>query len=154
MIDLYSKPKLFTEKKIEKGELIFSKGERSQNVYLLNKGKICCFLLSSDKRIVPVFTLVNEGIFCEDAVLSKDGICEYYATSLEECTVTLIPKGDVSNFVKESSNWVKNILQNISARVQHTVDIIGEHKILDSRLNGDAELSQSEEKLILNSIKG
>lgn len=152
MMDLSIKPKLFNEMTLEKGTLIFSLGEKGQNVYLLNEGRVACFLMSKDKRIIPVFSCKNEGIFGEDAILSAEGNYRYFAVALEDSHVTLIPRHDVSNVLNEANDWVRNILNNISSRVHHTIDMLSEHKIIDDRLNADEAFSQADEKLILKSL--
>ena len=144
--------KAFSESQIEKGQIVFSKGDKAENIYILNNGQVACFLVSKDKRIIPVYSLKNSGIFGEDGVLSKSGFYQYFAVALEDSTVTKIPDSDVSTFMKEAANWIPNILNNISDRIHNTIEVISEHKIIDDRLNGGEEFSQEEEKLILKSL--
>lgn len=144
--------KAFSESKLEKGQIIFSKGDKAESIYILNSGQVACFLISKDKRIIPVYSLRNNGIFGEDGVLSKASSYQYFAVALEDSTVTRIPKADISAFMSEAADWIPNILNNISERIHNTIEVISEHKIIDDRLNGGEEFSQEEEKLILKSL--
>ena len=151
-MDLSLKTKSFEEVQLAKGQLIFSKGDKARNIYILNSGKIACFLLSKDNRVIPVHGLKNNGIFGEDGVLAKEQVYQYFAVALEDSSATLIPHKDVNAFIKDSASWIKNILNTISDRIHNTLDVISDHKIIDDRLNSGSEFSQAEEKLILNSL--
>lgn len=152
-MDLSLKTKVYKEMNLPKGQLIFSKGDPAKNIYILNRGRIVCFLLSKDKRVVPVHGLEDGGIFGEDGVLANQQVYQYYAVAIEDSAVTLIPKSDVNTFIKDSADWLKNILNTISERVHNTIELISEHKIIDDKLYGLGEFSQADEKLILKSLQ-
>lgn len=151
-MEISLKAKHFVEKDISKGDLIFSKGEKSKYAFILNKGRVACFLKSKDKRIIPIQGAMQGAIFGEDAILSELGRYEYYAVALEDSSVTLIPRQDVFSVLNESSDWVKSILFNISNRVHATIEVVADHKLVDDKLFGEQPFSQQEEKLILKSF--
>ena len=153
-MDLSLKTKVFRESSFSKGDIIFSKGDMAKNIYILNRGKVACFIVSKDKRIIPIHGLENSGIFGEDGVLAQEQVHRYFAVATMDSLVTMIPRKDVNSFLDGSSDWLKNILNTISERIHNTVELISEHKIIDERLNGGSEFSQEDEKLILKSLKG
>ena len=55
-------------------------------------------------------------------------------------------------FINASSDWVKNILFDISDKVAKTTEIIAEHRIIDDRFNGGKLFSDEEEVMIRKSL--
>lgn len=128
----------------EEGDVLFKEGDLPESFYLIVTGKVICFKRSND-RIIPVFTATEKEIVGEDCVLSDSNMYFYSAVVMEECHVIRIEKSEVYKFLNMQKEWISNILKNISGKIQHTTDLIAEHRILEDRLIGDMDFTEEME---------
>lgn len=125
-----------------KGDILFKEGDIPEFFYLIVSGKITCIKKHND-RLVPVFTASEKEIVGEDCVLADSSKYFYSAVVMEDSEVIKIEKSEVYKFLSTQKEWVGNILKNISGKIQHTTDIIAEHRILDDKLLSDVDFSES-----------
>ena len=145
---------LSADKKVQlkKGDLLFKKGNISECAYILKSGTICCFLLSEDKRVIPVTMYMDHGLVGEEASFDDNASYIYHAVALEDSVLVKVPKKDILAYLEEAGAWMRKILSDISARIENTLHIMNEHKIVDQRLCGGISLSTEETKIILDAI--
>lgn len=127
--------------KYSEGDVLFKEGDLPDVFFLIVSGQVSCFKKHND-RLVPVFTASEKEIVGEDCVLSDTNKYFYSAVAMTDCDVIRIEKSDVFEFLSSQNDWMRNILKNISGKIQHTTDLIAEHRILDDKLLGDADFSE------------
>lgn len=142
----------FKEKHISEGNLLFREGDKANSLYLLKSGLICNFLITKDKRVVPISSLKNEGVIGEEGVFSDSLIHKHNSISLTDVTVYVIPVKTIDKIMQESPSWIKNVLLNLSEKVEKTQEMLAEHKIIDSRNFQDEHFSAEYEKIILKAL--
>lgn len=133
------------------GDIIFKAGDVINTLYIVKAGEVTCVSMNKD-RLVPVYNVIDSGVIGEDGVFSNKRPSNYYAIAMSDVKVLEIPKADIMKFINSTSDWIKNILFNISEKVSHTTDVISEHKIIDERFNGGKLLTDKEEVLIKKSL--
>ena len=142
----------FEEITLERGEVLFKKGDPCLNSYIVKSGHVACFSLSEDNRIIPTFTVRDNGVIAEDNIFSKEESYTYYAVILDTTTLVKIPNSEVMTFLGSSADWMKTIIFDLAKKVLKTMDIIVDHKILDERLNAGVELSSEDSALLFKVI--
>lgn len=130
--------------KIPAGEILFKEGDLPESFYIVVSGKVTCLKWYND-RLVPVYTPSEQEMVGEDCVLADTNQYFYSAVAMEDCEVIRIEKSEVFKFLNTQSEWIKNILKNISDKLYHTTDFIAEHKIVDNKLLGGVDFSADQE---------
>ncbi len=137
---------------LQRGDLLFKKGEVSTCAYILKNGRVSCSILTDDKRIIPVSLFIDHGLIGEEASFDDGASYIYNAVALEDSTLIKVPKSDVLTYLEEAGTWMRKILSDISHRIENTLSIMNEHKIIDDRLCGGESLSTEETRLILDAL--
>ena len=138
--------------KFSKGDILFKEGALPEHFYLILSGNVTCFKKHND-RLVPVFTAGEKEIVGEDCVLADSNKYFYSAVVMEDSQLVKIEKSEVYEFLNLQKDWIKNILKNISDKINHTTEIIAEHRILDNRLVGEIEFSDDQEAKLKKDLK-
>lgn len=136
----------------EKGDIIFKEGDLPDKFFIIESGAVRCFKWS-DKRLVPILTVSSGELIGEDCILSDFDEYFYSAVALDDCKLIVVSKSDVYSYLGDQSPWVKNILDNMSGKIQHTTELIAEHKISDESLLRGREFSEKEEVDLRNKLK-
>jgi CRP-like cAMP-binding protein len=136
---------------LAKGELLFRKNDNVNDIYLLKKGHVACVALNQD-RVIPIFSVKDQGLLGEDCIFVENSKFFYSAVALEDSIIVKIAKSDIMKFIESSSDWIKNIFVDMSEKIEHTTSIIGEHRIMNEKLNGGLLLTEKEEILIKKAL--
>lgn len=142
----------YEEVTLNDGDVLFKADQKCDSCFIVRNGHIACFSMSSDKRVIPMFSVKDNGLIAEDCVLSEKPRYEYNAVALTRTVLVKIPRKDVMTYLNEAGDWMKNILFDLSDKVKNTTDVVVEHKIVDERLNGDYLLSDEEQKILIKAI--
>ena len=130
--------------KFNKDEVLFKEGELPDSFFIVISGSVMT-LKWFDGRLTPIYTATEEDIVGEDCVFSDNGEYFYSAIAIEDSEVIRIQKADVFKYLNSQSAWVRKILQNISEKIEHTSEVIAEHRILDSGLLANSEFTAEQE---------
>jgi CRP-like cAMP-binding protein len=138
-------------KYFETFDLIFKPGQPVKDLFIVQSGKVITFQLS-DGRIVPI-SMAGAGDFLgHDAVFNKDQYMSY-AVALDRTGVAPIRKNDISDILKNSPEWVRNLIETMSNRLNSTQEILSEFKIISSELTNDEELTPQLEAQLLKILQ-
>jgi len=130
--------------KFQKDDVLFKEGDLPDSFFIVMSGKVIT-LKWFDGRLTPIYTAIQEDIVGEDCVFSDNDQYFYSAIAIEDCEVIRIQKTDAFKYLNSQSEWVKKILQNISDKIEHTSEVIAEHRILDSKLLSNTEFTDEQE---------
>ena len=130
--------------KINKDEVLFKEGDLPDAFFIVSSGEIRCLKWFND-RLTPIYTAKEQDIVGEDCVFSDLSEYFYSAIATEDTEVIRIEKADAFKYISSQNDWIQNILQNISGKIQHTAEVIAEHRILDSKLLAEGEFSDEQE---------
>lgn len=135
----------------EKGDILFREGESAEGFYIIAEGRVAC-AKNNEGRFVVVNVAGDKSIVGEDSVLCGSHDHQYGAVALEKTEAVKVETSDVLAVVNSKSEWIKNILENISDKIRNTNNLIAEHRIEDDRLCGGEPLSEEELALIKNKL--
>jgi CRP-like cAMP-binding protein len=130
--------------KFKKDEVLFKEGELPDSFFIVLSGTVIT-LKWFDGRLTPIFTAIAEDIVGEDCVFSDRDQYFYSAIATEDCEVIRVQKADTFKYLNSQSTWIRKILQNISEKIEHTSEVIAEHRILDSKLLANSEFTDEQE---------
>lgn len=125
----------------EKGDVVFQEGDKTNAFFIVIKGRIVCAKKNSD-RMVVIFVAKEKDLVGEDSVLGNSGVHDYGAMALEKSELVRIEASDVACSIENQSEWIKNILENLSDKIKGATDLIAEHRIEDDRIVGVEPLSE------------
>ncbi|MDA8792685.1 cyclic nucleotide-binding domain-containing protein [Bacteriovoracaceae bacterium] len=131
---------------VKKGEFLFIQGEKVSSFFLVKRGEICLFK-TNEKKIIPVGYEKSKGIVGADCVLTSD---EYFYTALamEDSSVVEINRNEIMQYLAYKDDWVRKLLIDLSGKIDHTMNIVSEHKLVDPSLFGDQDFNQEIERQI------
>jgi CRP-like cAMP-binding protein len=138
-----------SEKSFQKGEVLLKEGEKSRKVYLISSGKVILFTVVNG-RVSPLYIAGPGEVIGEEAMF--DNVAPYFAVTLENSKVVEVLNSDLTKYLKSCPDWIGNIVQVMSDRLHSTQLILKEHKIVDARLNGGADLSPEDEAFLQSVI--
>jgi CRP-like cAMP-binding protein len=138
-------------KYFETFDLIFKPGQPVKDLFIVQSGKVITFQLS-DGRIVPISMAMSGDFLGHDAVFNKDQYMSY-AVALDRTGVAPIRNNDISDILKNSPEWVRNLIETMSNRLNSTQEILSEFKIISSELTNDEELTPQLEAQLLKILQ-
>jgi CRP-like cAMP-binding protein len=136
---------------LKKGDVLFKEGDLAEYFYLISEGKVCSFKLR-DGRVIPLFVANDKQLVGEETILKDDTHHNYIAVALEDSFLVKVSKSSVFEFLNSNSEWMKNILGDISTKLTKMYETAKEHKIVDSELFGMSQLLEEDEILLKKSL--
>lgn len=141
----------FETRSISRGDILAREGEALGAIFILTSGRILNFSINNG-RVIPLHMSTDSGVIGEDCILGQHKVCSYSSIAMSDSKVLVIPKESISRVIYDSSDWIKNLISNISERSINTSKIIVEHKIKADALNGDQPFENEDEKFILSQL--
>lgn len=117
---------------LSKGDILFQEGEVVEFVYVLKRGLLLS-VTKSGERIVPIFSVKDQGVLGEDCAFKGDKYF-YSSIAMESSVLVKIPKQDITKFLNSSSDWLNKVLLDMSEKLNSTKTIISEHRIFSDKL--------------------
>ncbi len=114
-IEMLSKHTLL--RTIKKNKLVYSHGDKCQNVYLVEKGNVKLGIDSSCGKVLIKDIVYENSIFGENVFLQNDHRQEF-ATAMTDVTVLKIPVGIFKKMVEDNGVFANDIMGVIIARLQ------------------------------------
>ncbi|MBT3981326.1 MAG: Crp/Fnr family transcriptional regulator [Bacteriovoracaceae bacterium] len=136
----------------EKDQPLFIEGGSIDYFYIIVSGRVR-IIKESSGRVLSLALLGDKAFVGEAAVFGDVG--KRIASAVAETSTELIriPAGDIKKVLSVTPEWVRNIMKTLSQRLQHTNDIIAEHKIKDETGGTYNYLSEEEEAHYLKILK-
>ncbi|SHH51782.1 Crp/Fnr family transcriptional regulator [Clostridium grantii] len=107
---------LITRKSYEKGDQIFSLGDVSDKLYILNSGTMKIFTYTKEGK-EQILYLLNEGDFLGDLNLLKKGIFKFNGVALEKVNLCIIDKNDFDKLIHENPSIIMKVLEYAHDRI-------------------------------------
>ena len=129
---------------LDKEKLLYKEGEPAEFIFLIKGGEIVS-VKNKDNRIIPTgIHSENDFIGCVSASLKN-----YHesAVTKSKAIITPIPVKDVLTVVGSCPEWVGDLLNTLSERLNASVDLMSEHKIISEPF-ADNYFIQNESKIL------
>ncbi len=135
MADIESKPA---------GTVIFKQGKASKHLFLLKKGEVR-LIKDNGQRLLVMRVCRSEEILNEVEVLTNKS-AEYSAIALTEVELVKVDAGDVRQVLKLGPSWIKDLLDTLCERLNHTEELIIEHGLQSTDTDKEFIISKQEQE--------
>lgn len=133
------------------GDILFREGDEADAFYIVLTGKVAR-AKNSGGRLVVVGVENDKCLVGEDSVLGGLKHHEYGAVALGKTETVRIESSKVQAVIGSQSEWIKNILENISNKVRNTTLLVAGHRLEDDRLYGGDPLNDEQIALIKKAL--
>ena len=116
------------ERKYQKGEAIFTQGNRADALYMIRSGRIKLTVASSGKRAV-LRLVASGGVFGEECLTSEHSH-KATAVAIEPSIVARAPKGSIGRTLRERPTLMGGLISYLLFRVESV-----EEELVDQILN-------------------
>lgn len=101
----------------KKGEIIYSAGDQSDSLYIVNKGRIRIYRLSESGK-EQLVRILAAGDFTGELALFNESIHESYAQAMEDTEVCMINRRDLQDFLMRYPSISLKMLSEFSRRLE------------------------------------
>ncbi|NLE26430.1 MAG: Crp/Fnr family transcriptional regulator [Clostridiaceae bacterium] len=101
----------------KKGEIIYSAGDQSDSLYIVNKGRIRIYRLSESGK-EQLVRILAAGDFTGELALFSESTHESYAQAMEDTEVCMINRRDLQGFLMRYPSISLKILSEFSRRLE------------------------------------
>jgi CRP-like cAMP-binding protein len=113
------------EKKIQKGSILFSHGEKGSSLYLILKGRVKIVLIDDSGKEL-VLAILKKGDFLGEMSIIEDEVRSATAIALEPTVLLTIEKENFLNFLMKNPKAMLGVLKELSKRLRIADEKIGE----------------------------
>jgi CRP/FNR family cyclic AMP-dependent transcriptional regulator len=114
----------------EAGRVFYTPNENGEALFLLKKGRVQLYRLSTDGKKLVVATL-NEGTIFGEMSLIGHGMHNTFAEAIDDCTLCVMSRSDVERLILEKPQVAMRFLEAMAKRLQAT-----ERKLEDLAFKG------------------
>jgi CRP/FNR family transcriptional regulator, cyclic AMP receptor protein len=133
----FDKPLLY-----KKGQVIFAEGENSSYLYLINYGEITV-VKDDGQRLIPISQVKDKEFLGEQSIF-VDEVRSTTAIATKDSEVYIIKKSEVKHVMKNCPEWVGNIMATLCERLNHSNEVLREHRIMSESLQKFSDLNPQE----------
>lgn len=105
------------EKKIKRGQTIFSEGDSGDGFYVVIKGLVKIYKLSVDGK-EQILHITNDGETFGEAAIFAGANFPAYAQAIKESQVLFFPRSAFVDLISKDSSFALNMLAILSARLR------------------------------------
>jgi CRP/FNR family transcriptional regulator len=114
---------LVTRRRVAKGETVFTIGDPSESLYIVNRGSLKVYVLNREGR-EQILYFLKEGEFLGDVHLLKSGTFDYEAMALEETHLCIIHKRDFDRLILERPEIAIKLLAYAHDRILDLEELV------------------------------
>lgn len=103
----------------KKGEIIYYAGEKSNTLYIVNRGRAKIYHLAESGK-EQLVRILNPGDFTGELALFQQSIHEGYAEALVDTSVCLIQSDDLQNSLKKYPAIAIHMMQELAGRLEQS----------------------------------
>jgi CRP/FNR family transcriptional regulator, anaerobic regulatory protein len=125
------------QKNYEKNQMIFFEGDKSEKLYLINRGKVKIFKYNRDGR-EQILYILSEGDFIGDISLFKQIDLRFNAQAIDNVNICELTKPDLEEIIRENSEIALKMLQSSYSRIEKLESLVQSlsNKDIESRIAG------------------
>lgn len=101
----------------KKGELIYQAGDKSDSLYIVNRGKVRIYRLAESGK-EQLVRILNPGDFAGELALFSESTHEAYAEAIIDTRVCMIRRSDLQDFLMSYPSIALKILAEFSNRLE------------------------------------
>jgi CRP-like cAMP-binding protein len=98
------------------GKIMYMPGDRGENVYMINSGRVQLYRISLSGQKLVIATLGPADTFGEMSIIGK-GIHNTFAETIDECLLCVMDRNDVLRLIREHPQVAIRIIQVMGSRL-------------------------------------
>lgn len=102
-----------------KGELIYKAGDKSDSLYIVNRGRVRIYRLSESGK-EQLVRFLNPGDFTGELALFNTGLHESFAEAVMDTEICMIKQSDLQELLMKFSTISLKILEEFSNRLEQS----------------------------------
>ena len=111
------------ERTIPKKEIIYAPEDKNEVMFILKKGRVRIFKLSSEGKMMTLVILKDGDIFGSMSLI-KGGVSKSYAETLDDSYICAIRQEDFHNLIKDMPGIALGLVEKINQRLKEAEDRI------------------------------
>ena len=111
------------EKKVTRGEMVITEGERPDGMYIVRSGKVEVFKKINGKEVR--LSVIGSNDFFGEMSLFLDQPRTAFVRTLEDCTLLFLSKDEIYDYLQKNTEFVKTLMIRLSKRILEAHKIIG-----------------------------
>lgn len=125
------------QKNYEKNQMIFFEGDKSEKLYLINRGKVKIFKYNRDGK-EQILYILSEGDFIGDISLFKQVELRFNAQAIDDVNICELTRGDLEDIIKGNPEIALKILQSSYDRIEKLESLVQSlsNKDVEARIAG------------------
>jgi CRP-like cAMP-binding protein len=124
--------------------VIFKQGKAHKHLYLLKRGEVR-LIKDNGQRLLVMRVCRGQEILNEVDILTNKS-SEYSAIALSEVELVKIDASDVRQVLKLGPTWIKDLLDTLCERLNHTEELIIEHGLQSTETDKDFVISKQDQE--------
>ncbi len=113
------------EKKVRKGNVLFTQGEQGSTLYLIVKGRVKVVLIGENGKEL-VLAILKKGDFLGEMSIIEDEVRSATVIAIEPSVFLTIEKENFMNFLMRNHRATLGVLRELSRRLRSADEKIGE----------------------------
>lgn len=113
-----------------RGEILFTRGERAESLFVVSKGKLKIYCVAPDGR-EQIVHIINPGEICAEVPMFSGGRYPANAIAIGKTEVITFSRHDFLIEAKKKPEVLLSMLASISARLRHFVDLVNDLSLRD-----------------------
>lgn len=120
------------KKNYTKGSVIFSQGDTSDNVYIIQKGKVTADIVIDDKTVINLGVFGQNDFFGEMSMFGSR-IRTATVKAIEDTTVLVINQQVLKNQMSKLPSWFYSMFVAIVDRLKKTNEMVVQMKLDEAK---------------------
>lgn len=107
----------------QKGQILIQEGERSNTLYIINKGKVKLSKYTSDGKEQILYIMTAGDFFGELRLFNEDEVSNFTAIAIEGTEICQLTKGNLDQIMLENPEISLKIVTSLTKRLAHTENL-------------------------------
>lgn len=110
-------------KQFKKGQPLIHEGEKSDTLFIINKGQVKLSKLTPQGKEQILHILTNGECFCELNIFNCDEKSNFSAYAMEDTKICMLKKNDMDSIIERNPGIALKLLKTVTKRLAHTENL-------------------------------
>ncbi len=127
---------------IKKGEKLFKEGDRTQDLYIIQKGSVKIYK-EVEGQLLPL-GIAKEGQFIGELAFFDGKPRSATAEAITDIQVLKFEKSQLEKELAKLPGWLITLINSIAYRVREADELVKRNKIIDKKVSKEFEMIKEE----------
>ncbi|ENQ3080341.1 Crp/Fnr family transcriptional regulator [Bacillus cereus] len=110
-------------KQFKKGQPLIHEGEKSDTLFIINKGQVKLSKLTPQGKEQILHILTSGECFCELNIFNCDEKSNFSAYAMEDTKICMLKKNDMDSIIERNPGIALKLLKTVTKRLAHTENL-------------------------------